>query len=161
MADDRGQDVVEVVGDAAGELADDLHLGRLRDLTLELRFLAIVLEQEQHGCVAEPAQAGDRQRHRLRRLPREANREIAGHCRTTRVAAHGVSDRRPCPPSRRDRRDRLGIDRAGDAAGPAECFVHGQEAPVTIDERKADREDVEQRLEIGSLRCGRRFALFE
>jgi hypothetical protein len=34
MADDRGQDVVEVVRDAAGELADRLHLGRLRNLAL-------------------------------------------------------------------------------------------------------------------------------
>ena len=60
MADDRGQDVVEVVRDAAGELADRLHLGRLRDLPLELGFLAIVLEQQQHRRIAKPAQAGDR-----------------------------------------------------------------------------------------------------
>ena len=37
MADDRGQDIVEIVRDAAGELADRLHLGRLGDLALELR----------------------------------------------------------------------------------------------------------------------------
>ena len=36
-AEDRGQDVVEIVGDAAGELADRLHLGRLGDLALEPR----------------------------------------------------------------------------------------------------------------------------
>ena len=65
MAHDRGQDVVEVVRHAAGELADRLHLGRLRDLALELGFLAIVLEQQQHRGVAEPAQAGDGQRDRL------------------------------------------------------------------------------------------------
>ena len=56
MADDRGQDIVEVVRDAAGELADRLHLGRLRDLALELGFLAIVLEQQQHRRIAQPAQ---------------------------------------------------------------------------------------------------------
>ena len=93
VADDRGQDVVEVVRDAAGELADHLHLGRLRDLPLELRFLAIVLEQEQHRGVAEAAQAGDGQRHRLGRLAGEAHREVAGHRRTARVAPHGVGDR--------------------------------------------------------------------
>ena len=32
IAEDRGQDIVEIVGDAAGELADRLHLGRLGDL---------------------------------------------------------------------------------------------------------------------------------
>ena len=57
VADDRGQDVVEIVRDAAGELADDLHLGRLRDLALELGLLAIVLEQQQHRGIAQPAQA--------------------------------------------------------------------------------------------------------
>ena len=55
VADDRGEDVVEVVRDAAGQLTDDLHLGRLRDLPLELRFFAIVLEQKQDGCVTETA----------------------------------------------------------------------------------------------------------
>ena len=59
VADDRSQNVVEVVSHAAGELADDLHLGCLRDLPLELRFFAIVLEQQQNRGVAEPAQAGD------------------------------------------------------------------------------------------------------
>ena len=34
-ADDRRQHIVEVVGDAAGELADRLHLLPLRDLPLE------------------------------------------------------------------------------------------------------------------------------
>jgi hypothetical protein len=61
MADDRGQDVVEVVGNSAGELADRLHLGSLRDLALELGFLAIVLEQKQDRGIAKAAQPGDRQ----------------------------------------------------------------------------------------------------
>ena len=65
MADDRGQDIVEIVRDAAGELADRLHLGRLRDLALEPGLLAIVLEAEQHRRIAEPARAGDGQRDRL------------------------------------------------------------------------------------------------
>ena len=93
VPDDRGQDVVEIVGDAAGELADDLHLGRLGDLALELRLLAIVLEQEQHRGVAEPAQAGDGQRHRLGGLPDEPDGEIAGHGRPAGIAPHGVGDR--------------------------------------------------------------------
>ena len=71
----------------------DLHLGRLRDLPLELGFLAIVLEQQQHRGIAEPAQAGDGQRHRLVVLARQADRQIARHRRTARVAAHRVGDR--------------------------------------------------------------------
>ena len=93
MADDRGQDIVEVVRDAAGELADDLHLGRLGDLALELGFLAIVLEQQKHRGVAEAAQAGDGQRHRLGRLADETDREVARHGRPARVAADRVGDR--------------------------------------------------------------------
>ena len=53
------------MGDAAGELADDLHLRRLRDLPLEFRFFAIVLEQQQDCGIAKPAQPGNGQRHRL------------------------------------------------------------------------------------------------
>ena len=91
MADDRGQDVVEVVRDAAGELADRLHLGRLRDLALELGFLAIVLEQQQHRRIAEPAQAGDGQRDRLARLARRAaparSPDIAGPRALRRTAS--------------------------------------------------------------------------
>ena len=90
MADDRGQDIVEIVGDAAGELADRLHLGRLRDLALELGFLAIVLEQQQDRRVAETAQAGDRQRDRLGRcwLSRTARSpDIAGPRALRRTAS--------------------------------------------------------------------------
>ena len=76
VPDDRGQDIVEVMRDAAGKLADDLHFRGLGDLPLELGFLAIVLEQQQHRGVAEAAQAGDGQRDRLRRLSREADRKI-------------------------------------------------------------------------------------
>ena len=98
MADDRGQDVVEVVRDAAGELPDHLHLGRLRDLPLELGFLAIVLEQEQDRGIAEPAQAGDGQRHRLGRLMGEPDRKVARHGGAARIAPDRVGDRRLCPP---------------------------------------------------------------
>ena len=93
VADDRGEDVVEIVRDAAGELADDLHLRRLGDLALELRFLAIVLEAEQHCGVAKPAQAGDGERDRLAGLADKPHREVAGHGRPARIAANRVRDR--------------------------------------------------------------------
>ena len=92
MADDRGQDVVEVVRDAAGELAHRLHLGRLRDLALELGFLAIVLEQQQDRRVAEAAKPGDGQCDRLLRIASEPDRNVAGHGRAARVAANRVGD---------------------------------------------------------------------
>src|SRR5207237_8541768 len=43
---DDGQEVVEVVGDAAGELPDRLHLLRLTDLSLEVLPLADVSERD-------------------------------------------------------------------------------------------------------------------
>ena len=94
MADDRGQDIVEIVGDAAGKLADRLHLGRLRDLPLELGFLAIVLEQQQHGRITQPAQPGNGQRDRLRRLGVEADRQDR---RTWPGPAHCGGRHRPPP----------------------------------------------------------------
>ena len=150
MADDRGQDVVEVVRDAAGELADHLHLGRLGDLALELGLLAIVLEQQQHRGVAEAAHAGDGQRDRLGVLAREPDREIAGHRRAAGVAAHRIGDRRLVFLDH----EIAGIGRhrcALDPGGDAERAVHGQEAAVAIDQREADRQDFEQRLEVGAV----------
>ena len=98
VADDRGQDVVEVVRDAAGELADDLHLGRLRDLALELGFLAIVLEQQQHRGVAEAAQA---RRWSARPAPMAGARAAPRGRPTSPVRAHCAGPRRrprPCLP---------------------------------------------------------------
>ena len=98
VADDRGQDVVEVVGDAAGELADHLHLRRLSDLALELGFLAIVLEQQKHRCVAEAAQSGNGQRDGFGRLMRSAGQQgrptWPGHER----CGEPRRQRRPCLP---------------------------------------------------------------
>src|SRR3546814_13124722 len=45
-AEHRGQYIVEIMRDAARELADRLHLRRLRDLALESRFLARILEAD-------------------------------------------------------------------------------------------------------------------
>ena len=147
VADDRGQDVVEVVRDAAGELADRLHLGRLRDLALELGFLAIVLEQQQHRRVAKAAKPGDGQRDRLRRMPREPDGKVARHRRPARIAANRVGDGRLVFLD-----DQVaGIDRhriAPDPGGLAERLVHRQEAAVAIDQREADRQHFEQRLEV-------------
>ena len=50
-ADHRGQQVVEVVRDAAGKLADGLHLLRLGELLLEPALLADVEEMQNRGAV--------------------------------------------------------------------------------------------------------------
>ncbi len=92
IADDRGQDVVEVVGDAAGELADGLHLRGLGDLALEAILLAIVLEREQDGGVAEAAGTGDGERDRLVGPGLQPHRDVARHGRAAGEAADGVGD---------------------------------------------------------------------
>ena len=50
VAEDRGQQVVEVVRDAAGELADRLHLLRLPQLLLELAPLGDVARVDDDGA---------------------------------------------------------------------------------------------------------------
>ena len=51
-ADDRGQHVVEVVRDAAGELADRLHLLALRELQLERALLGRLERIDDRGVLA-------------------------------------------------------------------------------------------------------------
>ena len=157
MADDRGQDVVEIVRDAAGELADRLHLGRLRDLALELGLLAIVLEQQQHRRIAQPAQA----RRRSARPARPAGAssrtgKVARHRRAAGVAAHRVGDRRLVLLD--DQIAGIGRHVASPLIprGAAERLVHGQEAAVAVDQREAERQHVEQRLDVGRTGQARR-----
>ncbi len=67
VAVDRGQEVVEVVGDAAGELADRLHLLALDELGLEGLELGGVGEdrEQRRGAVEHGAGEGDLQEHLL------------------------------------------------------------------------------------------------
>ena len=58
VAVDDGEQVVEIVRHAAGELADRLHLGGLGDLPLEPGFLAGVGQPEQYRRLAQPAYPG-------------------------------------------------------------------------------------------------------
>ena len=52
VAGDHGQEVVEVVRDAAGEPPDRLHLLRVREPALEPLALAHVVRHDEHGVVA-------------------------------------------------------------------------------------------------------------
>ena len=72
-ADDDAEHVVEVVGDAAGELADRLHLLRLAQLAFDLFAPADLLDElhvGRHQLIARGCQ-------RAERLPREARDQDA------------------------------------------------------------------------------------
>src|SRR3546814_19835663 len=79
--------------DAASELADRLHLRRLRDLALEPRFLARILEAQKHRRFAEPAHADDAHRHRIHALPREPDRQGAAELLPAGVALGHIGKR--------------------------------------------------------------------
>src|SRR3546814_18169511 len=97
--------------DAARELADRLHLRRLRDLALEARFLARILEAEQPRRLAQPAHPDDAHRYRIAPLPRAADRKGAADLLPAALAEdqlrkpprfparHGVARTPPPPPS--------------------------------------------------------------
>ena len=147
MADDRGQDIVEIVSDPAGELSDHLHLGCLGDLPLELGFLAIVLQQQQDRGIAEAAKPRDGQSDRVRSLVSQAHCKIARHRRPARIAADGIRDGRLVLLHHQIAR----VDRHARPLEPsslAESAVHRQEPAVPVDERQTDREHVEQRLQV-------------
>ncbi len=148
MADDRGQYVVEIVRDAAGKLADRLHLGLLRDLALEARLLAIVLEAEQHRRLAEPAHAGEAERHRFLGLDAQPHLQVARHLRTDGVAAHRIGD---CGLVFRHH-EVAGIAGPGavrDARRPAEGLVVEEQAPVAVRHAEAKGQQRQQCLDIG------------
>jgi hypothetical protein len=77
ISQDRRQDIVEIVGDAAGQLSDRLHLGRLGDLALEPVRLAIVLHRQYHRGLTQAAGPGDGERHRLLRLALQPHAHVA------------------------------------------------------------------------------------
>ena len=151
MTDDRGQDIVEIVGHAARQLPDRLHLGGLRHLALELGLLAIVLEQQQHDRIAQPAQPGDGQSDRFLGIAGQPDRNVPRHRRPARVAANRIGNRGLVFLGN----EVAGIDQAGAAADPgggAEAVVHRQEAAVAVDQRKPDRKDVQHRLQVRRAR---------
>ena len=74
------------MGNAASELTDRLHLGRLGNLTLQLHLFAIVLEPQQYSGITQAAQTCDGKRNCFIGLIDEANRDIARHRLTTRIA---------------------------------------------------------------------------
>ena len=153
-ADDRGEHIVEIMRDAAGKLADCLHLGSLRDLTAQLIFLAGVGKAEQHRRLAQPPHTGKAEADRLFGRMRQPHRDIAAGRRPASVAADCIGQR--------------GLVLAGDeigreggqspplaADGAQEGVVGEQEAPVAVGHGKAERKLREQRVELRHARLRR------
>ena len=76
MANDRGQDIVEIMRHPAGQLANRLHLGCLRHLAFQFRFLAIVADREQHRSLAQSADPRDPQSDRFLAAAAQPHRQI-------------------------------------------------------------------------------------
>ena len=111
IADDRGQHVVEIVRDAAGELTDRLHFLALREIFLQRALLGRV-ERDDVGARALAAMrlgGGDEEAHRPLALPSDGrvNRGDVGFalgCGGDRRFQHGVialgdgAEQRVAPP---------------------------------------------------------------
>ena len=88
VADDRGQQVVEVVRDAAGQAADRFHLLRVAQLLFEdqplgQRIVALRHDRGQQQA-AERAEREEREQQELRELDRERRR--TGRCPVPAIA---------------------------------------------------------------------------
>jgi hypothetical protein len=71
-------------------LPDSLHFCGLRDLFLEARFLARILDRHQHSRFAQPFCAGDGQRDRLFGQADKADCDIAADRLPHSIAAHRI-----------------------------------------------------------------------
>ena len=92
IADDRGQHVVEVVRDAAGELADRLHLLALGEVLLQGALLGRVEREDDRAraLVAGGIRGGEeqpRRARRLRALERDVERLDPGRARAAAASA--------------------------------------------------------------------------
>ena len=85
-AGDDGQDVVEVVGDAAGQLADRLHLLRLAELRLRGAASRSGRGRRRNAAAPAPTMFPPGQRHRLAVLVEVARLEVAHLPAATRRA---------------------------------------------------------------------------
>ena len=126
IADDRGQHVVEVMRDAAGELADRLHLLALREILLQRALLGRV-EREDGGARALVAAADRRPRRRSAPSARAGafqRRRRAGAISPSPLAGRG--DRMRARPARSRSATRSKID--GRPFGDRSCDAAWREA---------------------------------
>ena len=150
IADDRGQDVVEVVGDAAGELADRLHLLALDEALLQRALFGGV--EGEDGRVRAFVALGiggrrDEEPRRARRLAREGEIDrgdvaFAGARRGERFSERGVVAFGDPRVERRSRFARRRLQRRRRESG--EGAVGAQHAAVGRDRSDRHRRRVEE-----------------
>ena len=150
VALDDGQQVVEVVGDAAGEAADRLHLLRLQELLFELLALGDVDADRPRRPLRQRAFAGD-----VRPGDRPLGAVLAGD-RQLPVAEFDARRRHVAPHP--GPLDRIG-DEAVDEAGVGQHVVGGEagdalalavpedEVAVVVERRHQDRHVLDDGLE--------------
>ena len=162
-ANHRGQQIVEIMRDTAGQLADRLHLLRLGELDFQVLLLGDIDEMEHQPAIAalEPVEPPEKEDAGLVAQPFDADLD-----RTRRRRAFGRLDSLTVR-SRRSSSLRLKLDqRLADqiARHRAEQFAepHGSPLPasaVAVDQRDADRRVGEKPLEALARQAQRRLPL--
>ncbi len=156
IADDRGQHIVEVMGDAARELADGLHLLGLVELLLAVALLGGVEGEDQRPALVVLLAGGDEQPRRTRRaFQRGVDRLVGlgarGHRRRHR-RAQGLAMRLG------DAIDDQPLSGGGILQGaghqPGEGGVGAQDHAVAVDAGDRHRGGVEETRETHFRRPG-------
>jgi len=148
-ADHRGEESVEVVRDAAGELADELHLLRLEELVLEALLLGDVeeVDDEAGALLGRGLEAPGRKRRDGLAVGPEA--DLEGGRRRARMRRLGDPrlDARGIVTG--ERRDERGPDqrRFGAPRHAGERRVAGDDRGRAIEEHDADRRILEEAAE--------------
>ena len=147
MANDRGQDIVEIMRHPAGQLANRLHLGCLRHLAFQFRFLAIVADREQHRSLAQSADPRDPQGDRFLAAAAQPHRQIAGQRRAAGIAPHRIrhgglviADHQVA-----------GIERLlvlANAGYFGKSLIEKQEPPVAVGQGQAKRQQRQHRFHL-------------
>ena len=150
IADDGGEHIVEIMRHAAGQLPNRLHLGRLRHLPPEARFLAGVRQAEQHRRFAKAPHPGKPKADRLVRLAAQAHRDIAAAGGALPETTHRIGHRRLVA-----RDHQVGwVRRQGtplQTRRTNESRIGEQEMPVAVGHGEAQRQLFKQRFQLGRL----------
>ena len=149
IADDRGQDVVEVMRDAAGELADRLHLLALREVLLQSALFGGVEREHGSACafVAPRIGGGDEEAGRARRaraLERNVERRdvpLALSGRLDRCSQRGMVTLGDQAKDRRASRAGMGFERV--RSEPGKGGVGTQQRAGGVESGDRDRGRIE------------------
>ena len=138
MADNPREDIVEIMRDAASELADGLHLRGLRNFAFEARFLGIVFQAQKNSGFTKPARARNGQRHRLFGAITQTDGHIARDSLPGGKPADGIGNRGFVFAN-----DKVaGINRGRarrDPGGADKGLIEVKEPPIAVSQREAER----------------------